>query len=58
MCMIRSAGADTTRLVLATLFVMMLRDPKRYTDLQKELDKALGKTVRKTPKNCAGPHTE
>ncbi|KAL8279989.1 hypothetical protein RQP46_007570 [Phenoliferia psychrophenolica] len=36
------AGADTTRTVLTTIFLYMLRDPKRFTELQRELDATLG----------------
>ena len=36
-----AAGADTTRLVLATLFMFMLRTPHLYTELQQALDLAL-----------------
>ncbi|KAL8287048.1 hypothetical protein RQP46_004054 [Phenoliferia psychrophenolica] len=37
-----SAGADTTRLVLAYLFLCMVREPARYKALQKYLDETLG----------------
>jgi len=36
-----AAGADTTRLVLATLFMFMLRSSHLYTELQQALDLAL-----------------